>query len=140
MATASATMTDIAKKMAKLDICMFNTYGPGGAMESRPMSNNGDVEYDGNSYFFTWHDSGVATEIDANKEVSLNFEGEGGLYITISGTASITEDKEKMRDHWQDSLNQWFKDGLDTEGVVMIQVTARHIRYWRNEEMGEWGS
>ncbi len=136
----AATLKDIAKKMAKLDICMFNTSGLGGALEARPMSNNGDVEYDGNSYFFTWHDSGVATQIEANNQVSLNFNGEGNLYITINGNASIVKDKEKMREHWVDSLNQWFEDGIDTAGVVMIHVTARHIRYWRNEEMGEWGS
>lgn len=130
-------MKDIAEKMAKLDICMFNTSGLGGALDARPMSNNGDVEYDGNSWFFTWHDSGVAEQVEANNQVSLNFNGEGGLFITISGTASIVKDKEKMREHWVDSLNQWFEDGIDTEGVVMIHVTARHIRYWRNEEMGE---
>ena len=46
---ADKTLKDIATKMAKLDIALLTTHTSRGQLSSRPMSNNGDVEYDGNS-------------------------------------------------------------------------------------------
>ena len=46
---AKVSLSDISKKMRKLDICMISTVGAYGHLTSRPMSNNGDVEYEGNS-------------------------------------------------------------------------------------------
>jgi general stress protein 26 len=50
-------LKEIASKISKLDICMLTTRTTGGMLTSRPMSNNGDVEYDGNSYFLTFDQS-----------------------------------------------------------------------------------
>ena len=47
------TLSDLAKKMADIDFCMLSTRTAGGEIAARPMSNNGDVEYDGDSYFFS---------------------------------------------------------------------------------------
>ena len=42
-----------------------------------------------------------------------------------------------MEEHWLKELEQWFKDGLDTKGIVMIHVKAKRIKYWHNEDEGE---
>ncbi len=54
--TATMTMEELAKKLGKIDFCMLNTTGPESII-SRPMSNNGDVEYDGDSWFFSYEDT-----------------------------------------------------------------------------------
>lgn len=134
---ASKSLKDVAKKMANLDICMFSTHSSRGSLATRPMSNNGDVEYDGNSWFFSYEGASVVKDIERDAHVGLGLQGPKDLYISISGTASLVRNKSTMAEHWVDSLSQWFKDGIDTEGIVMIQVKARSIRYWQGEEQEE---
>ena len=130
-------LKDISKKMSKLDICMMTTLSGNQMLTSRPMSNNGDVEFDGNSYFFSYENSEVIKEIKENKVVNLSFQGDDMFYISISGNGALITNKSKLKEHWVPSLNRWFKDGVDTEGIIMIHVKAGAIKYWHKEHSGE---
>ena len=134
---ATVKLGDLSKKMARLDVCMMTTKASRGGLSSRPMSNNGDVEYDGNSYFFTYEDSKVASELKANKSVSLGFQGKDMLFITIAGKATLVKSKTRLQQHWLDELKMWFKEGIETTGIIMIHVKADSIKYWHKEEQGE---
>ena len=57
------TLSDLSKKMRDIDIAMLSTHTEGGAIAGRPMSNNGEVEYDGASYYFTWETSRMVADI-----------------------------------------------------------------------------
>jgi len=130
-------LSDVSKMMSKLDICMMTTTAPDGALTSRPMSNNGDVEYDGNSYFFTYEQAEVIEELKENENVNLSFTGKDQLYIAITGKAALVTDKEVLKEHWLDELKQWFKEGIETPGITLIHVKANRIKFWHNEEEGE---
>ena len=130
-------LSDLSQKMKNLDICMLSTHASRESLNARPMSNNGDVEYDGNSYFFTSEDSSLVKEIGHNAQVSLSFSGPKHLYITVIGKAKLVKSKEIMKEHWLDELKRWFDKGLDTPGIVMLHVEAARVRYWEGEEQGE---
>jgi general stress protein 26 len=134
---AKFTLSDISKKMRKIDICMMTTVGPYGHLLSRPMSNNGDVEYDGNTYFFTSDDKDVVKEIEQNANINLSLQGPDMLYVSISGKGDLIRDTEVLKIHWIDELNLWFPKGIETPGIIMIHVKADHIKYWQKEEEGE---
>ena len=129
-------LADIYKEMSKIDLCMLTSKTSRGDLRSRPMSNNGDVEYDGNSYFFTFKKSGKIRDITKDPFVCLNFTGKDDLFIQVSGKARIINSKQVMAGHWVPSLNLWFEQGLDTPGVVMIIVKASKIRYWHKMDQG----
>ena len=136
---AEVSMKKLAAIMKGLDICMFTTVAGRGASASRPMSNNGDVDYDGTSRFFTFAKSRTVKEISKNPNVSLSFQSSNLLkktYVSVSGRAKLIKDKEQMRDHWTKDVEIWFKDGLDTPGIVMIEVAAKRIKYWSGSEEG----
>ena len=105
-----------------------------GGFNSRPMSNNRDVNYKGDSYFFTYEKSGKIKELEANQNVSLIFEGKSDLYLSVTGKAKLIRDRESFMEHWVDSLNQWFEDGVDTKGMVLIHVKGTKIKYWQREK------
>lgn len=136
------TLHDLSKKMAKLDFAMLNTTSSDNRLTSRPMSNNGDVDYDGDSYFFAYETSRKITEIRANNQVSLTYTGAVGmlggspLFITVEGAASLIDDKAQFEDHWTKDLDRYFPEGIDTPGVIMINVRASTIRYWDGEDEG----
>ena len=134
---ATLTLNGIARYLRKLDICMMVTQSPRGVLNSRPMSNNGDVSYKGDSYFFTYEGSQKIKDITANPQVSLNFEGEKEMYISITGKAKLIRNRPQLQDHWVDSLKQWFKQGLDTPGIVLIHVKGSKLKYWQKNKEGE---
>ena len=42
-----------------------------------------------------------------------------------------------MEGHWVPDLEQWFKDGIETKGLVLLAVKAQSIHYWNNYKEGE---
>lgn len=137
------TLSDLSKKMAKLDFAMLITQSADGGQTARPMSNNGDVEYDGDSYFFAYEQSRKIGEIRANDTVGLSYTGAVGmlggppLFVAVEGVASLSTDKAIFADHWTKDLDRYFPEGMDTPGVVMIRVSAKAIRYWNGSDEGQ---
>lgn len=140
---AEKTLNDISDAMRDIDFCMLSTRAEGGGFASRPMSNNGDVEYDGDSWFFAYDYARFIAEIGRDPQVGLSFAGaksllgKPGIFIHIAGTAQVIRDKAAFAEHWIDDLDRWFPDGIETPGMVMLKVSAQRIHYWDGEESGE---
>ena len=140
---AELTLADLSKKMAKLDFAMLATQSADGGTTARPMSNNGDVEYQGDSYFFSYADSREVAEIKANPRVTLSYTGAAGmlggppLFVAVDGAASLITDRQAFEEHWTKDLDRYFPEGIDTPGVVMIKIHAATIRYWDGGDEGE---
>lgn len=131
------SLSDISKKMRDIDMAMLCTHTDGGAIAGRPMSNNRDVDYDGDSYYFTWEASRMVADIESDPKVSLTFQGKKAFSIAVEGIAEVIRDKKVFKKHWTDDLDNWFTDGIDTKGVAMIKVHADRLHYWNGEEDGE---
>jgi general stress protein 26 len=137
------TLQDLSKKMRDIDFTMLSTRAEGGEIAARPMSNNGDVEYDGDSWFFAMEDTTTVTDIQRDPKVGLSLQGARslmgapGVFIAIEATAEIVRDKATFREHWVKDLERWFEQGVDTPGLVMIKAHAERIHYWDGEDQGE---
>lgn len=137
------TLTDLAKKMRGVDFAMLFTTTDNGALAGRPMSNNGDVDYDGTSFYFTFEQSRTVSDIERDPKVSLSFQGSKSLlgapplFVAVEGVAKLIRDKSAFEAHWTKDLDRWFADGADTPGVVLIEVRAERIHYWDGEDAGE---
>ena len=128
--------------MAGIDVAILSTHTENGQIANRPMSNNGDVEYDGTSYYFTFAQSRTVLDIQRNPKVALGFTSEGGIfadavYVAAEGTAELITDKAVFKEHWNSDLDRWFDDGVDTANLVLIMVRATRISYWDGEDEGE---
>jgi general stress protein 26 len=131
------TLADLAKTMRDIDICMLSTHTEGGAIAGRPMSNNQEVDYDGNSYYFTSEDTRTVDDIKRDPKVSLAFQGAKAFLVAVEGRAELIRDKDAFREHWSPDIDKWFPDGIDTEGLVLIKVKAERAHYWDGEDEGE---
>jgi general stress protein 26 len=140
---ATMTLADISKTMAKIDFAMLSTRSADGEISSRPMSNNGDVEYDGDSYFFTSEETHTVADIQRDAVVGLTFTGakhllgKPGVFLAIEGRAALIREKPAIKAHWSKEIDRWFEEGFNTPGVVLIKVTAKRLHYWDGEEDGE---
>ncbi|MFK4875116.1 pyridoxamine 5'-phosphate oxidase family protein [Novosphingobium sp. ZW T3_23] len=137
------TLADLAEKMKDIDFTMLSTHGPGGTIAARPMSNNREVDYDGDSWFFTTEDTAMVTEIANDPRVGLSFQGKAGIlgmrpfFIAVEGKAELIRDKGQFAEHWTKGLDRWFEQGVDTPGLVLIRVGAEQAHYWDGEDEGE---
>jgi general stress protein 26 len=110
------TMKELSKAMGEIDFAMLTTRTDGGQLASRPMINNGEVEYDGDSFYFSW-DSARTVDIGRDPQLALSFQGSAGLlgnpplFVAVEGTARIVRDKGAFADHWSSDLETWFSKG-----------------------------
>ncbi len=134
----AVSLKRLAEKMKNLDFCMMTTTDGRGTQHTRPMSNNGQVDYDGSSWFFTYLDSNKVRQIEANPHATLTYQTKDMLFVECYGDASVITQKSKMADHWMDELSQWFPQGLETPGICMVKVTASRVRFWDQDGDGEY--
>ena len=137
------TLSDLAEKMREIDFCMLQTHTENGQIAARPMSNNGDVEYDGDSFFFVTDDTRTYADIQRDNKVGISLQGSKGLlgkppiFISIEGNAELIKDKAAFAEHWTKDLERWYTQGVDTPGLALIKVHASRIHYWDGEDDGE---
>src|SRR6201996_2441611 len=136
------SLADIAKEMAGIDIAILSTHADGGEIANRPMSNNGDVAYDGTSYYFTFEKARAVADIERNPKVGLGFASQAGLfskgvYLAVEGIAELIRDKAAFKQHWTSDLDKWFDNGIDTPGIVLIKGEAKRATYWKGREEGQ---
>lgn len=143
MSNPTYTLKDLAKKMAGIDFAMLNTHTEGGQIAARPMSNNGEVEYDGDSWFFLTEDSRMYADVTRDPKVGLSMQGKSGLlgmrpfFIAIEGEGQILHDKTAFKAHWTSDLDKWWPNGIETPGLALLKVHATRLHYWDGEDEGE---
>lgn len=140
---AELTLKEISEKMRDIDFAMLSTRTEGGSLAGRPMSNNREVEYDGDSYFFTCDETRTVADILRDPNVALSYQAKSGMlglkpfFITVQGRADAIKDKARFAEHWHKELDAWFKQGIDTAGLTLIKVHAERLHYWDGFDEGE---
>lgn len=110
--------------MRAMDICFMVTKD-GDGFCSRPMSNNNDVDWDGDNWFFSNGDTRKVTQIEADATVTLTFSGESD-WVSLNGSAVLhRDDRVLFEEHWVPDLERWFEQGVDTPGLTLVQVKAQ---------------
>ena len=116
------TLSEISDKMRDIDFAMLSTRTEGGAIAARPMSNNGDVAYEGDSWFFSDGHTRTVADIERDPTVGLSFTGSKGLlgsppiFIAIEGVAELIRDKAT------------FERALDEGSRDLVRGRRRHPR------------
>lgn len=134
------TLKDLAEKMKDIDFAMLATRASSGGITSRPMSNNREVEYDGDAWFFAEESALLVSEIEANPAVNLSYQGKAGLlgmrpfFLAIEGRGELVRDKSLFAEHWTKGLERWWPQGIDTPGLVLLKVRGQRAHYWDGEE------
>lgn len=137
------TLAELSEKMRDIDFAMLSTKTNGGAIASRPMSNNREVDYDGEAWFFADEATRMVDDIATDPKIGLTYQGSSGVlgmrpfFIAVEGDASVIKDRDLLEEHWTKGLERWWPDGIDTPGLVLIRVTGERLHYWDGEDDGE---
>src|SRR5688572_1850548 len=129
--THEQKLQKLLKIVKAVDICMLTTVDEHGKLHSRPMSNNQEVEFDGDLWFFTYGTSHKVNEIGRVPSVNASFADiRSQQYVSLSGSAEIIRDKAKIKELWQPQLRAWFPDGVDTPDIALLKVSVESGEYW----------
>ena len=140
---ADLRLEDISEKIRDIDFAVLSTRTEEGAIAARPMSNNRQVDFDGDSYFFTLDSTRTVGDVRRDPQVGLSYQGKSGalgmkpFYITLEGRAELIQDKAQFAEHWTKDLDAWFKEGIDTPGLTLIKVNATRLHYWDGYDEAE---
>jgi general stress protein 26 len=140
---AGKSLSELAEKMKDIDFAILTTRTEGGALAGRPMSNNREVEFDGDAFFFTCDDTRTVADIGRDPRVGVAYQAKSGMlgmrpfFLTVEGRAELIRDKARFADHWTRDLDRWFEKGIDTPGLVLIRVAAERLHYWDGYDEGE---
>ncbi|HET7458672.1 MAG TPA: pyridoxamine 5'-phosphate oxidase family protein [Gemmatimonadaceae bacterium] len=138
MTEKATTIGKLAAMLRDLDVGMLTTRTDDGGLRARPMSNNGEVEFDGDVWFFSDADSRKVREIEADPRVELSYADTTHYrFVSMSGVASIVRDAAKKRALWMTELERWFDDGPESDAIVLVKVTPSIVAYWNGEDGGE---
>jgi general stress protein 26 len=114
-----------------IDFAMMTTICKDGTLHSRPMSTNGEVEFDGDLWFFTYASSEKVAEIEHNNQVNLSFAApQKQSYVSISGTAQLIRDRAKLEQLWKPQLKAWFPKELEEPDIALLKVNVEKAEYW----------
>jgi len=122
------------KEMAKsANTCHFCTrITTGEPLKVRPMSIQ-KVDEEGVFWFLSADDSHKNADIIADPSVHLLFQGSAySDFLSVYGTATITTDKEVIKELWEPILKTWFTEGIDDPRITAIKVEAKEGYYWDN--------
>ncbi len=126
---------DAIKKIKELTdkspSCFFCTdIETGKSFSTRPMSVQ-QVDEQGNLWFMSANDSHKNAEIENDFAVQLLFQGSSySDFMSLYGSASITENKAKIKELWKPIMKTWFTEGIDDPRISVIKVTPEEGYYW----------
>ena len=104
-----------------------------GVLQARPM-HLAQKNFDGTFYFFTESPSEKTDEIDKHHNVCLSFScPKSQTYVSISGRASVSRDKELIEQMWNPFVAAWFPQGKDDPSVTLIKVESYQAEYWQGK-------
>ena len=114
--------------------CFFCTeVSTGESTGARPM-NVRKVDNKGNLWFLSADDSHKNKEIACNPSVRLYFQGSSHSDVLhINGQATISTDREKIKELWEATIKTWFTEGVDDPRITVIKVTPSEGYYWDNK-------
>jgi general stress protein 26 len=124
-------LQEVAQLVEEIKFAMMTTEEEDGTLRSRPMSTM-QMDAAGNLWFFTGLSSPKVEEAQQNhRQVNLSYaRPDKQDYLSISGTAEIVRDKEKMRSLWTPWIKPWFPAGLDDPDLILLKVTITEAEYW----------
>ncbi len=124
----------IRQTVKKTETCFFCTaVSHGGSGATRPMSVQ-EVDDQGNLWFLSASDSYKNKEIAQQPDVRLFFQGsEHAGFLALTGTATISNDRKRIKELWEPIIKVWFTGGVDDPRITVIRVRPTGGYYWDNK-------
>lgn len=112
----------------KIDFCMFVTWD-GERQQARPLSSR--VRRDEHAiYFLVSAEGHKNSQIEQFPVVNLSYADPGKMnFVSISGTAQITDDRAKIHELWSAFDKAWWESERDPD-IRLLTVSPERAELW----------
>lgn len=119
-----------------IEVAMMTTRRPDGHLRSRAMANQkraGGADL----WFVTLDDTAKLSDLAHDPHVNLSYYRDGNRqWVSVSGTAVVTDDRAKVRELYAEDWKMWFPDEgdprhgtADDPRVALIGVTVHAAEF-----------
>jgi len=127
----SQSLEKLRELVKDIDFCMLTTIDEEGDPHSRPMSSNGDIDPNGDLWFFTNASSLKVNEVMTSPKVNVSFaDPDNQRYVSVTGAAQLVRDPKKIDELWRPEFKMWFPKGKDDPEVALLCVSLEKGEYW----------
>jgi general stress protein 26 len=122
--------TRLRKLLKGFRVAMLTTVAPGGSLRSRPMVPV-KAQGDGDVWFLTRAATPKVGEVQENERVNVGYVApKGGRYVSLSGTATVVKDGQRVQELWRKRHRRWFPAGKQDPELVALRVRVDRAEYW----------
>lgn len=142
MTSTTKKLSELYELIDEMEIAMMTTRRPDGRLVSRPMATQARGTY-ADLWFVTNIETHKVDEIEADPNVSIGyFDPDGMEWVSVSGKATVCQDRDKIRELHEPSWRAWFKDeggnrdgGPEDPRLALIFVDAESVTYLKQDSM-----
>jgi len=127
-------LAELWDKVKSVKIAMLTTVREDGSLRSRPMATQQCDPTDA-LWFATNVESPMAAELASNPQVCLSYgSADKDLWITVSGTAKLVNDRAKIHELWNPMMKVWWPEGPDDADIRLVEVDLSEAEYWHDRK------
>lgn len=136
LVTPADRLAELRDLVEGIEIALLTTRRPDGHLVTRPMATQ-DQSGGGDLWFVTDIGSGKVDEIRHDPNVCVGYLNPKTMeWVSVSGTATISQDRARIRDLYQPDWKAWFEDeggerdgGPDDPRLALLVVDAHEAHY-----------
>jgi general stress protein 26 len=130
--SAQGSVDRVWSLMEEIKIAMVITHdGDGDQLRARPMAAH-PARQENAIYFLTDVSAGKIGEINHNDNVCLAFaDVNGQKYVSITGQASVSSDRDKIKQLWSIAEKAFWSDESDP-AIRVLRVAPVDAEYWQS--------
>jgi general stress protein 26 len=119
------------KLIKDINFGMLVTMDENGDHRSRPLSTAEANEAEECLYYFVQKSSSKVSEIQANASVNVAYASPSKeSFVSVTGKASMVDDKALFERMWSPFYKAWFPDGIDDPELILVKVKVESLEYW----------
>lgn len=118
--------------LVKFETAMLITHTGDGSLRARPMA-VAQIEDDCTVWFMSLHESGKVHEIEHDNRVAVTCQKDRDTYLSLTGRALLSRDREKISELWRESYQVWFPNGKNDPDLMLIGVEPEEGEFWDQE-------
>lgn len=110
---------------------MMSTVNEKGDLHAWPMTTNETSLNAKEIWFIGGKTSDVVKDIEKNSSIGLTYASNNGKdYVSITGKAELSDDKNKIEELWSPVYNAFFPNGKEDEDIQLIKVVPHGAECW----------
>jgi len=123
-------LDSLTAKIKHIDFGMFTTSDATHVLTSRPLTQQ-QVDAEGQMWFIISDEAEFVGDLPSHPQVNVSFSDiSDSLYVSVTGLAEVTRDRNKAEELWNPMVKAWFPGGLDDPHLALIKVTMQSAEYW----------